>query len=78
MEPLLPYSTAALQTASHAIRTHLHPPLPFTVCVSDFGESTMYTKSADSYEIANKGTQFIKSPEMLEAPNMSNVSRYYR
>jgi hypothetical protein len=43
----------------------------------DFGESLVYTgKDGDEgYTIDNRGTEFIKSPEMLTVAYSSNIER---
>jgi hypothetical protein len=48
---------------------------PFTVCLADFGESIVYTTEEESYTTDNRGTEFIKSPEMLTIAYASNKER---
>lgn len=48
---------------------------PFSVCLADFGESIVYTNERESYTIDNRGTEFIKSPEMLTIAYASNQER---
>lgn len=40
---------------------------PFNVCLADFGESTVYQSEDDGYTTRSRGTEFNKSPEMLNA-----------
>ena len=36
-----------------------------TVVLADFGECKMFTSEEDEYCLKNRGTEYIKSPEML-------------
>jgi serine/threonine protein kinase len=47
--------------------THPSAPdaLPFVVCLADFGESEVFSADGDMYSGRNRGTEPIKSPEML-------------
>lgn len=40
---------------------------PFKVSLADFGESTVYVSEEDGYTTRSRGTEFNKSPEMLNA-----------
>jgi len=44
--------------------TSIHA-LPFTVCLADFGEAEIFGSDDDMYSGRNRGTEPIKSPEML-------------
>jgi serine/threonine protein kinase len=46
----------------------LHP------CLGDFGESMLYTNESDAVTMLNKGTEWIKSPEMLSIALNSTVT----
>jgi len=37
----------------------------FRICLADFGESQVYTSAEDNFTTENRGTEYIKSPEML-------------
>jgi len=37
----------------------------YRVIIGDFGESKMFKSSEDEYDSRNRGTEYIKSPEML-------------
>ncbi|KAG9390343.1 Protein kinase domain [Carpediemonas membranifera] len=41
--------------------------LPFSVAVGDFGESKLFTEEEDGITTRNRGTEYIKAPEMLGA-----------
>jgi serine/threonine protein kinase len=43
-------------------------------CLGDFGESMLYTNEKDSVTMLNKGTEWIKSPEMLSIALNSTVT----
>lgn len=48
---------------------------PFTCVVADFGESKRYTSRDHAYTARNRGTEYIKSPEMLTVSNAVVKSR---
>jgi len=56
-----------------------HTPFPFELCVADFGESKMSAAgSPDDSDVGtfrNRGTEYIKSPEMLTIANAANKDR---
>jgi len=37
----------------------------FKICLADFGESQVYTNNEENFTTENRGTEYIKSPEML-------------
>ena len=43
-------------------------------CIADFGESMLYTNERDCNTMLNKGTEWIKSPEMLSIAITSTVT----
>jgi serine/threonine protein kinase len=43
-------------------------------CLADFGESMLYTNDSDCMTLLNKGTEWIKSPEMLSIALNSTVT----
>ena len=47
----------------------------FDVVVTDFGESKIYSPWQDGYTTRNRGTEYIKSPEMLTVANASSKER---
>ena len=47
----------------------------FDVVITDFGESKMYSPTQDGYTTRNRGTEYIKSPEMLTVANASSKER---
>lgn len=47
----------------------------FSVCLADFGESLLYTADDSGYTTDNRGTEFIKSPEMLTVAYASQVTK---
>jgi serine/threonine protein kinase len=49
----------------------------FSVALGDFGESMVYSGEDDQYTTQNRGTEYIRSPEMLAAANR-NVAHYDR
>eukprot|EP00898_Chlorokybus_atmophyticus_P001847 jgi/Chlat1/2663/Chrsp179S02512 len=57
---LSPHDTVLMEDFWHPARAVL----PFNVCISDFGESKLSAPS-DAFTIRDRGTDFIKSPEML-------------
>ncbi|GIQ79605.1 hypothetical protein KIPB_000272 [Kipferlia bialata] len=46
--------------------------IPLLVCVGDFGESEIFVSEEDAYTRDNRGTEYIKSPEMLVAANAAS------
>ncbi|KAA6385146.1 MAG: putative CAMK family protein kinase [Streblomastix strix] len=70
---MLPDNKGALRMACRAARTAICPPLPFTVTVCDFGESALYATETESFARVDKGTECIKSPEMINAANKMRV-----
>ncbi|KAA6399126.1 MAG: putative CAMK family protein kinase [Streblomastix strix] len=59
--------------AQRAARTTIYPPLPFIVTVCDFGESALYATENESYARVDKGTECVKSPEMINAAKQMHV-----
>lgn len=52
------------------------PDMPyFAICIADFGEALVYSKEEDGYTTDNRGTEFIKSPEMLNVAYAGRVER---
>lgn len=49
----------------------------FEVVVGDFGESYLYANEKDAYSTQHRGTDCIKSPEMLKIEAMNNRSKFY-
>lgn len=47
----------------------------FSVCLADFGESLIYNKKKEGFTTDNRGTEFIKSPEMLTVAYAGNIER---
>ncbi|KYQ93892.1 putative protein kinase [Tieghemostelium lacteum] len=47
----------------------------FTVCLADWGEAKVYTEDIEGYTTRNRGTEFIKSPEMLTIAYASQKTR---
>jgi serine/threonine protein kinase len=47
----------------------------FKVCLADFGESKIYMDDEESYTLRNRGTEFMKSPEMLTVAYASKKNR---
>eukprot|EP00026_Physarum_polycephalum_P001048 Phypoly_transcript_01049.p1 GENE.Phypoly_transcript_01049~~Phypoly_transcript_01049.p1 ORF type:complete len:1112 (+),score=220.65 Phypoly_transcript_01049:278-3613(+) len=47
----------------------------FNVCLADFGEAKIYSMEVDGYTTRNRGTEFIKSPEMLTVAYASQKTR---
>ncbi|KAF2073302.1 hypothetical protein CYY_005379 [Polysphondylium violaceum] len=47
----------------------------FTVCMADWGEAKVYSKDIEGYTTRNRGTEFIKSPEMLTVAYASQKTR---
>lgn len=47
----------------------------FDVVLADFGESMIYGPGDSGYTTRNRGTEFIKSPEMLTVANASSKDR---
>jgi len=47
----------------------------FDLVVTDFGESKLYSAAQDGYTTRNRGTEYIKSPEMLTVANASSKER---
>jgi len=47
----------------------------FSVCLADFGESLVYTTKEEGFSADNRGTEFIKSPEMLTIAYTAQVER---
>ena len=47
----------------------------FSVCLADFGEAKIWTNEEDSFTTHNRGTEFMKSPEMLIAGNASRKTQ---
>ena len=43
-------------------------------CLADFGEAMLYSNESDCYTMLNKGTEWIKSPEMLSIALNSTVT----
>ena len=54
------------------------PPTPeptFAAYLGDFGEALIYTTDDEGYTTRNKGTEYIKSPEMLQVAYCTQKSR---
>ncbi|KAK9811788.1 hypothetical protein WJX72_010021 [[Myrmecia] bisecta] len=49
--------------------------LPFRVVLADFGESRMFTSADNSVTARNRGTECVKSPEMLLVANADKKGR---
>jgi len=47
----------------------------FDLVVTDFGESKLYSPAQDGFTTRNRGTEYIKSPEMLTVANASSKDR---
>lgn len=47
----------------------------FRVYIGDFGESLVYTDETEGFTTDNRGTEFIKSPEMLSCMYASEIER---
>ncbi|KAJ1488527.1 kinase-like domain-containing protein, partial [Baffinella frigidus] len=47
----------------------------FDIVLCDFGESKVYGPDEDGYTTRNRGTEFMKSPEMLTVANASSKER---
>jgi len=47
----------------------------FDLVVTDFGESKLYSATQEGYTTRNRGTEYIKSPEMLTVANASSKER---
>lgn len=47
----------------------------FVVCLADFGEAKVYSTELEGYTTRNRGTEFIKSPEMLTVAYASQKTR---
>jgi len=43
--------------------------LPFRIVLGDFGESHVFTNESDMCTLLSKGTEYNKSPEMLNSTN---------
>jgi serine/threonine protein kinase len=50
----------------------------FSVALGDFGESMVFQDESDAYTTQNRGTECIRSPEMLAVANSRNVAHYDR
>jgi serine/threonine protein kinase len=48
---------------------------PFTLVVADFGESKLFGAGVAAFSARNRGTEYIKSPEMLTVSNAAQKSR---
>lgn len=48
---------------------------PFRVVLADFGESVMYAPGDERLTTHNRGTEFVKSPEMLLVGNAARRDR---
>ncbi|KAK3247711.1 hypothetical protein CYMTET_42796 [Cymbomonas tetramitiformis] len=48
---------------------------PFTVVIADFGESRRYSSAERAWTARNRGTEYIKSPEMLMVSNATKKTR---
>ena len=49
---------------------------PFRVVLADFGESVMYAPGDERLTTHNRGTEFVKSPEMLLVGNAGRRDRH--
>mmetsp|Transcript_18645 Transcript_18645/g.25756 ORF Transcript_18645/g.25756 Transcript_18645/m.25756 type:complete len:973 (+) Transcript_18645:2-2920(+) len=47
----------------------------FSLCIADFGESKIYETELEGYTIRNRGTEYNKSPEMLNVAYASQKTR---
>lgn len=47
----------------------------FSVCLADFGEAKIWKEESDSFTTHNRGTEFMKSPEMLIAGGASRKAQ---
>lgn len=47
----------------------------FKLCIADFGESYVYTEGEPNFTCESRGTEFIKSPEMLTVSNAKKKER---
>jgi serine/threonine protein kinase len=47
----------------------------FSICLADFGESKVYETEEEGYTLRNRGTEFNKSPEMLNVAYMSQKTK---
>eukprot|EP00211_Chloroparvula_japonica_P005059 CAMPEP_0119120296 /NCGR_PEP_ID=MMETSP1310-20130426/1392_1 /TAXON_ID=464262 /ORGANISM="Genus nov. species nov., Strain RCC2339" /LENGTH=826 /DNA_ID=CAMNT_0007109765 /DNA_START=33 /DNA_END=2513 /DNA_ORIENTATION=- len=47
----------------------------FSLCIADFGESKIYENELEGYTIRNRGTEYNKSPEMLNVAYASQKTR---
>eukprot|EP00727_Mastigamoeba_balamuthi_P012987 m51a1_g8310 putative protein kinase (2055) ;mRNA; f:75379-83383 len=47
----------------------------FYVCLADFGESKAYSTEEEGYTMRNRGTEYIKSPEMLTVAYSAEKTR---
>ncbi|KAH3742472.1 protein kinase [Pelomyxa schiedti] len=47
----------------------------FSVCFADFGEAKLYGNELEGYTLRNRGTEYIKSPEMLNVAYASQKTR---
>ncbi|CAL8469507.1 g9048 [Coccomyxa elongata] len=49
---------------------------PFRVVLADFGESRMYSSAQGAVTVRNRGTEYVKSPEMLLVGNAQRADRH--
>jgi serine/threonine protein kinase len=49
----------------------------FHIVIGDFGESHLYDSENDGYTTRHRGTDCIKSPEMLKIEMLKNTSKHY-
>lgn len=47
----------------------------FDVVLADFGESKIYGPGEQGFTTRNRGTEYVKSPEMLTVANASSKER---
>lgn len=47
----------------------------FKLCIADFGESYVYSENEPNFTLESRGTEFIKSPEMLTVSNAKKIER---
>jgi hypothetical protein len=47
----------------------------FEIVLADFGESKIYGAGEQGYTTRNRGTEYVKSPEMLMVANASSKER---
>jgi hypothetical protein len=47
----------------------------FEVVLADFGESKIYGAGEQGYTTRNRGTEYVKSPEMLMVANASSKEK---